>query len=387
VRIGIDLTSIWRPATGNERVAIEMVRSLLQNDSPHEYVLFFAKRVHSELEEFAGRFEPILSPWSNELPVKHLWFPRAIATAHLDYLHFPTFPPPWFNSCEFGWTLPDATPWLFPDTMKISSRYYYTILGRRAFNSARLLITDTEASRRDLIRVGAIPSEVHVLYPAPKPVFQQCEDETLLSRVRFRYSLPEEFILFVGTLEPRKNLKRILRALSRARMRDGFEPELVIVGRTGWCYDPILSEIDSQGLREHVYLTGHVPDEDLLAIYNMARLLVFPSIYEGFGLPAIEAMACGCPVVTSNRGAQLEITRESAVHCDPEDVESIATAIQTAYCEEELRAQLVSSGLRRAASFSWDRYAREFLDIISGSCGKETVEESSEQQTAMCTGS
>jgi glycosyltransferase involved in cell wall biosynthesis len=156
-------------------------------------------------------------------------------------------------------------------------------------------------------------------------------------------------------------------------MQRRFEPALVIVGRKGWLNAPIFEELRNQGLAQHVYLTGYVSDADLLVLYNMARLLVFPSLYEGFGLPCVEAMACGCPVVTSNRGALLEVTADCAVHCDPEDVTDIAEAIWRAQTDDGLREKLAANGFRRAASFSWTRYAEQFLEILGRHIGGERL--------------
>ena len=365
MRIGIDLTSIWRPATGNELLAIEMSRGLLRVDSKNEYVLFFSRQVHEALQAYIGPAEALLAPMSHELVTKHLWFDRALRTANLDYMHFPVFPPPWRLSCPMGWTLPDATPWLHPKTMKFKSRWYYKVVGGHAARTSRIIITDTEASRDDLIKyVNVQPHRVHVIYPGLRSIFVQRHDPSRFVSVRNRFGLPKEFILFVGTLEPRKNLSRILEAFSMLKATGSFEPALVIVGRKGWLYNPVFADIRRLNLVKDVFLTGYVSDDDLVNLYNMARLLVFPSIYEGFGFPSIEAMACGCPVVTSDRGAQFEITKGCAVHCDPESVKSIATAIHSAHHDEALRASLIGKGLRRATSFSWERYAREFLRVV-----------------------
>src|ERR1700739_692234 len=131
MRIGIDLTSIWRQATGAEVVALAMTQALLRVDGENEYVLFFSRQVHPEFRKFAGQFDAVLAPLSHELFVKHLWMSRSVASAKLDYMHFPAFPPPWRLPCPMGWTLPDATPWLYPATMKLKSRLYYKTMGSR----------------------------------------------------------------------------------------------------------------------------------------------------------------------------------------------------------------------------------------------------------------
>ena len=342
-----------------------MSRSLLCTDTKNEYVLFFSRSVHMDFQAFTGQCEIVLAPVSHELLVKHMWLGEKARIAKLDYMHFPTFPPPWQLSCPMGWTLPDATPWLHPKTMKRTSCVYYKIVGGHAARSNRIVITDTEASRRDLIKyVKVNPERVHVIYPGLRPIFRQPNDSLDFEAVRARFGLPKDFILFVGTLEPRKNLSQIIAAFSRLKLTSSFSPALVIVGRPGWLYSPIFAEIRRLNLAKHVFLTGYVSDTDLVALYNMARLLIFPSIYEGFGLPAIEAMACGCPVVTSDRGAQYEVTRDCAVHCDPQNVLSIAEGIEKVHCDHAVRAKLTANGLRHARAFSWERYAKEFLKIV-----------------------
>jgi glycosyltransferase involved in cell wall biosynthesis len=150
------------------------------------------------------------------------------------------------------------------------------------------------------------------------------------------------------------------------RAEGNFSPSLVIAGRKGWLYDRIFSEVSSSGLRDAVTFTGYVPDEDLVALYSMARVFVYPSLYEGFGLPCIEAMACGCPVVTSNRGALLEVTGSAALHAEPEDVSSLAAAIRKACEDEGLRERLIRSGLGRCRLFSWETYGEEVLKAVEG---------------------
>lgn len=364
MRIGIDLTAIWRPSTGMEIVAIEMTKALLHADRKNDYVLFFAKEIHPALQEFEARFQAILSPRAHEVILKNMWFPLALRQVALDYLHFPVFPPPLWLSCTTGWTVPDATPWAYPETMKAASRRYFQILGGRAAKRAQLLVTDSEAAREDLVRHLRIPAErLHVLYPGVKPIFRVCRDTVAFEQVRRRYSLPEKFILFVGTLEPRKNLARLLQAFRILKTERHLAPDMVIVGRKGWMCDSIFSELSDE-IRKSVVITGYVPNDDLVALYNMASVLAFPSLYEGFGLPCVEAMACGCPIVTSNRGALLEVTGDCALHANPENVREIAEALWSVSENRVLREKLIERGLRRATAFSWTKYAGDFLTLV-----------------------
>jgi len=376
MRIGIDLTALWRPATGMENLALEMAQALLRIDSKNQYTLFFCGAVHPAFEQFDGRYIPVLAPVAHEALLKNLWFPPMASAAKLDYLHFPVFPPPLWSTSVKGWTVHDATPWMFPDTMNFTSRWYFRILSRQAARSSRVMFTVTESARDDIVRHLHIPIErLHVIYPGVRPIFQVSRDLAAFERVRQRYGLPEKFILFVGTLQPRKNLRRLLQALRVLRIERGFQPALAIVGRKGWLCDSILSELADESLEKSVIVTGYVPDSDLVVLYNMAHLLAFPSLYEGFGLPCIEAMACGCPLVTSNRGALREVGGDSALYADPEDVRAIAQAVWEASENQPLREQLIDRGLRRVGAFSWDRHAEQLLGtlerVVFGSNGSQ----------------
>ncbi len=366
MRVGVDLTAVWRPMTGLETVAIEMTRAMLRLDQKNEYVLFFSGEVHPAFADFEGRFTKVLLPLKNEVLCKNVFMPFLPAIRSLDFLHFPVFPPPWWCNCPHGWTMPDAAAWLYPETMKTKSRLYFRALGQLAMRRCRMIITDTRASKSDLQALfGTRAEKVRVIYPGMRSIFRHVRDAEIFSRVRAKYSLPSEFVLCVATLEPRKNILGLIRSFAALKAEGGFSPSLVIAGRKGWLYDHIFSELVSSGLRDAVTFTGYVSDEDLLALYNMARVFVYPSLYEGFGLPCVEAMASGCPVVTSNRGALLEVTGNAALHAEPEDVNDLAQAIRRACEDEALREQLIRDGLKRCRMFSWESYAEEMIRTIS----------------------
>lgn len=365
MRLGIDLTAVRRHVTGLETVAIEMTRALLRIDRRNEYMLFFSEQVHPAFENDRQNFKAVILHSRNEVISKNICLPFLSAVRNLDFMHFPVFPPPWMCPCRHGWTVPDATPWLYPETMKISSRLYFRILGGKAVRKSQLLITDTQASKGDLVRLFKSRAEkIRVINPGLRGIFRPLRDVATLERVKERYLLPSDFILYVGTVEPRKNLVGLLRALALLKTGGTFRPSLVIVGRKGWLFDSVFAEMSASSVTNDVIYTGFIPDEDLVAVYSMARAFVYPSLYEGFGLPCIEAMATGCPVVTSNRGALLEVTGDAAVHADPENPAMLAQTIREACVDEKRRAQLISKGFERAGFFSWDRSARETLQAF-----------------------
>jgi glycosyltransferase involved in cell wall biosynthesis len=187
-------------------------------------------------------------------------------------------------------------------------------------------------------------------------------DQAQLEAVRAKHGIRVPYILYVGTIEPRKNITRLIQAFAQLKKR-GLPHKLVIVGQPGWHCAPIYSEVERQGLQNEVIFTGYVPFEDLPALYSGAESMAFPSLYEGFGLPVMEAMACGTPVVTSDSSSLAEIADDAALLIDPLSVEQIAEALFRLHQEPHLREELSRRGRARAAEFTWERSARQTLDL------------------------
>jgi glycosyltransferase involved in cell wall biosynthesis len=218
------------------------------------------------------------------------------------------------------------------------------------------VIAVSECTRRDLIAAYDLPEDkVTVVHEAAAPRFRPQPPEAVAA-VRSRYGLPDRYLLFVGTIEPRKNLACLL-AVFETIHAEGLSDGLVIVGRRGWLYDDFFARIDRSPVRDAVLFPGYVADDDLPAVYAGSQGLVFPSLYEGFGLPVLEAMACGTPVVASNASSLPEIGGDAALYADPLDVESMTDAVRRLQCDTERREHLRARGLERAAKFSWGRAA------------------------------
>jgi glycosyltransferase involved in cell wall biosynthesis len=245
-----------------------------------------------------------------------------------------------------------------PAHHKPLNRWYLNLTMPLYCRRASHIIAISEQTRRDLLAAyGLPPAKITVIYEAADPRFRPQSAESVAA-VRARYGLPNRYLLFVGTIEPRKNLTTLLEALNRIRDR---EPriKLVIVGRKGWLYEGFFRRLRELSLEGEVIFTGFVPDEDLPAFYTAAALFVFPSLYEGFGLPPLEAMACGVPVVCSNTSSLPEIVGDAALTFDPLDAEEMAATIEEALRHEVLREEMREKGLRQAAKFSWEKTARE----------------------------
>jgi glycosyltransferase involved in cell wall biosynthesis len=245
-----------------------------------------------------------------------------------------------------------------PKHHKPLNRWYLNLTMPLYCRRADHIIAVSEHSKRDLISIyGIAAKKITVVYEAAAPSFRP-QTPQKVAAVRTRYGLPERYLLFVGTIEPRKNLTRLLIAFE-SLYADGLVGGLVIVGQRGWLYDDFFARLEESPVRGAVLLPGYVPDDDLPAFYAGAQALVLPSVYEGFGLPVLEAMACGTPTVASNASSVPEIGGDAALYFDPSDVEAAVDVIRRLLRDGSLRDEMRERGLIQAARFSWQRAAAE----------------------------
>lgn len=364
IRVGIDLTGIWRRQTGIFRYTAELARHLLLQvgDEPQlQYILFFAREVHPDFVPFLSVFQPVICPTRNELLSKQLWFPGILPGLRLRVMHYPTFPPPYLQvpGPRTVMTFYDAGPWRYAQTQTWYGRHYFrTLLARGSRSSAQIVTLSTHAKaeighflgQQYLARIAIAPGAV-------RPAFGVALAEDCLQEVRARYHLSDRYLLTVSTVEPRKNLSVLLDAYTLLRQQLGDAcPQLVIAGRQGWHYEDILQHM--QALQGYVHFLGHIPDQDLIALYQMATCLIFPSLYEGFGLPVVEAMTAGCPVITTTSSSLPEVAGDAALLVDPLDRAAMAQAMQRVVQDEPLRQSLIAAGRIQAARFSWEKTAQ-----------------------------
>jgi glycosyltransferase involved in cell wall biosynthesis len=230
------------------------------------------------------------------------------------------------------------------------------------------IIAVSEQTRRDLVAVyGLSPEKVTVIHEAAAPSFCPQPPETVVA-TRAQYKLPDRYLLFVGTIEPRKNLARLLAAFEAVHS-EALVDGLVIVGRRGWLYDDFFAALERSPARDAVIFPGYLPDADLPAVYAGAEALVLPSLYEGFGLPVLEAMACGTPVVCSNAASIPEIGGDAALYFDPTSTEAMVAVIRRVLRDAALQAEMKTRGLAQATRFSWRRAAQETLGVYERTIG------------------
>lgn len=249
-----------------------------------------------------------------------------------------------------------------PQYHKPLNRWYLNLTMPLYCRRATRIIAISEATRRDLIAAYGLPAEkIRVVYEAADERFCPQPPE-VVAALRAAYGLPERYVLFVGTIEPRKNLDRLLAAFETIYAA-GESDALVIAGKRGWLYDDFFARLERSSARQAVLFPGFVADEDLPALYAGAQTLVLPSLYEGFGLPVLEAMACGTPVICSNSSSLPEIAGAAALLVDPADIAALATALSRVLTDPALREQMAAAGLVQAARFSWGQTAAATLAV------------------------
>ena len=257
----------------------------------------------------------------------------------------------------------DVIPLMFPESYYKHTVYYYRLSRAINLNSYDKIIVNSETTKKDLIMHLGVPEDrILVTLLGRDERFVPIDNISRNQIVREKYGLPESYLLFAGTLEPRKNISRLLEAFARGKAREVLK--LVITGKKGWLYKEIFATVKRLNLEERVIFTGFVDDDDLPCVYSMARVFVYPSLYEGFGLPVLEAMACGAPVITSNVSSMREVAGEAAVLVDPVRVEALAQSIDEVALSDSTHGRLCQASLVRAKEFTWEKTARQTLEAL-----------------------
>jgi glycosyltransferase involved in cell wall biosynthesis len=295
---------------------------------------------------------------------------RALEALAPDVAHFTNGMVPASTAVSTVVTIHDMSLRLYPECHPVRRLLLNRPLMHVAIRRASAIVTVSHSTRRDLLRLhGLAPERVSVVHEAASPAFRPIGDRVRLDSIRAKYGLPDRFILYVGTIEPRKNLARLIDAFAQARHR-GLTHDLVCVGPYGWSSRDLTGRIELLGLSRHVHFTGYVPFEDLPVIYNLGELFVFPSLYEGFGLPVVEAMASGIPVLTANTSSLVEIAGDGAETVDPTNTEALGEAIYGLLTDEPRRRDLAQRGWQRSRAFSWSQTAKDMLAVYQRAAGK-----------------
>ena len=362
MRIGIDGRLVFYHKAGIGQYILRLTQALARLDQEDEFILFKSRKDRTLLVDQPNfKIQKLWTPSHHRF--ERLAMSVELAPFALDVLHSPDFIPPAGARCPTAITVHDLAFLLYPRFLTRESARYYGQVDEAARTAAHIIAV-SESTKRDTVRLLGVPDEkITVIYEAAHPLFTPMTNEEALARVRARYELPEEFVLFVSTIEPRKNIPTLLRAFRRLRDNYKSNATLVIAGHRGWLVEEVDAVIEELQLGDYVRRLGGVANEELVYLYNAARLFVFPSFYEGFGLPPLEAMACGTPVIVSNTSSLPEVVGDAGWLVNPEDVEGLTVAMYRILSDENLRREMRAKGLKRAATFSWDRAARQTIQV------------------------
>jgi len=366
MRIAIDASAVPRQMAGAGVYTYQLIRALAKVVDRHRFVVFARRGVFDELAARTRRVRVVhVDPPSR--PARLIWeqtvLPLLLRRLRIDVLHSTHHHTPIAAAgVRRVITIHDVTFMLLPGRYPLARRLYMEAVTRASARVADAIITPSQVIRDDVADRLGVPAERVVVIPyAAAPEFAPADQETV-ARLRQKYQLPERYILSVGSLEPGKNRARLVLAYSRL-WREGFDCPLAVAGQPAWRYERETDLVHGLGLDQQVRYLGYVPAEDLPALYSGATLFAFPSLYEGFGLPVLEAMACGTPVVASNASAIPEVAGDAALLVDPRNVNALAEAMARLLSDETLRVELRARGLERAQQFSWERTARDTLSV------------------------
>lgn len=372
MRIGIDASRATRAErTGTEGYSLQLIRRLLAIDSESQYLLYFNQPP-----------PPGLLPESPQRRDRVLTFPRLWTHLRLsaemafhppDLLFVPAHVLPLVCPRRTVVTVHDLGYLHEPQAHRLLDRLYLDLSARYHARVATRLLAISQATRDDLVRhYGVRPERVSVTYLAADETYAPVPDMARIAGVKARCGIAGEYLLFVGTLQPRKNLVRLVRAFAEATGSGGQSPDqpehppplLVLAGKKGWWSGELMGVVKELGLEGRVVFPGYVPASDLPALYSGATAFVFPSLYEGFGMPVLEAMACGTPVLAANVSSLPEVVGDAGLLVDPTDTGALAAAMRRLVDDAALRSELRRRGLARAGLFSWERCARETLAAL-----------------------
>ena len=369
--IAIDGRPLHSERSGIGRYTYQLTRALLKKNSGHNIFLYgnpfnLICQIHSEneLDKYQGRKIPF--PFRKVVRILSRLLVQTKRDLHIDVIFWTNFLGEFSSRYKSIITIHDMAHYYYPEhIIPGKGRLLQRYLAKHA-RRADLILCVSENTKKDVMKILDIPEEkVWVTYNGVGDEFRVINNKDLLREVRHKYKLPERFILFVGTVEPRKNISRLIEAYHILNSHYRIKEPLVMAGGKGWKNEALYQAIRRLRLEDRIIFTGYVNNSDLPLLYNAATLFVYPSLYEGFGLPVAEAMACGTPVVTSNISSLPEVAGDAALLVNPEDAEAIATAVYRLLTDEDLCCKLRELGLQRVKRFTWESCAQKTLEAIS----------------------
>lgn len=361
-----DLTPLYDHLTGIERYNMNITREVIRNHPEDDYVLLFKEKVHEAFKDTVTlpnvSFEVL--PACGKLRFIQIKLLNVLKKTDADCYVFLSFTSPvLFGKGIIINAIHDLTCWDCPESLPLKMKYYYRAVYRAAVRKSRKIVTVSEFSQRRICEKYALDAEkVPVVYDGLSDIFYEVCSET--RSIREKYGLPERYLLSLSTLEPRKNLGLLIEAYTEMTSRGAEFPDLVLAGREGWKTDEMFRKTDA-ATRKRIHFTGFVDDNDLPALYRGAEAFIFPSMYEGFGLPVIEAMSQGTLTVSSDAASLPEIAGDAGILFESGNMESLERALEKLYSlTDEEKKQLIAIGIEKSHSYSWTEEAEKLHEIM-----------------------
>ncbi len=359
-RFGYDRKTGLPNRVGSGEFAFQLLEALYREDKKNKYIIYSpvmpSVDMPKETSFWGYRVVKGRTLWTMTSLSKKLFTDRG----KIDVFFSPTHYLPFFTFCPSVITILDLSYIHFPQLFKKKDLYQLKYWGGRSIKQASKVITISQSSKNDIIKYYGVPgSKVEVVYPGIKEMNKKTSEY-----VRLKYKIEGDYILFVGTLQPRKNVTKLIEAFSNISISKYPNISLVIVGKKGWLYEDILSAPSKFKVEDRVKFLDFVPDSDLPSLYKNAVCFVLPSLYEGFGLPVLEAMQHGCPVITSSVSSLPEAGGDAALYVDPENSMDIAEKIELVIKDKTLREKMIEKGYEQVKKFSWDKSAKKTLQVL-----------------------
>ena len=376
---------------GVSRYIRYLLNELAKQPGKHEYTVFV--NGHEVVERLSAQHPQLTyvpATWSESQPaVRIVWeqltLPALIRQRHIDVLHSPVNVLPQLlpQHCAGVVTLHDLAFLRFPDVLSRSKRLYHRMFTVRSIRRATMVITVSNSTSQDAVELAGVPGEqVQTVYPCIDARFSDVSRDEELQNFREKHSLTSGYILYLGTLEPRKNITTLIEAYAQLRKTHAIGEKLVLAGGKGWLYDSIFERVQQLGLTSEVLFAGYVEDSEQALWYRAASVFAYPSLYEGFGIPVAEALACGTPVVTSNVSSLPEAGADVAICIDPHDVEVMAASIHTALTDQTYRQKCSTMAPEVARRFSAQRMVEQTVKVYEQAATLHTTAQRRSQRVS-----
>jgi len=374
MKIGIESTPLlWGKKTGIGWYAYHLLKNIKKIDKENFYTLYccsvkqYSKKFNLKDEFKSSNFNVSIKFFPNRIYnyTVQIFLPVELFYGRFDIIHtLHPFSPIKIKS-KYVATIHDLTPLISNDWFSELHSKKFKFIITKTIKRADKIIADSISTKNDIIKFFNYSEEnIEVVYLAADDIYRPIEDKEEIEKIKKKYGISKNYILFVGTIEPRKNLVRLLSVFERFKNKFN-DYQLVIVGQTGWMTEKFFEKLKNlpENVKKDIILTGYIPVEDMIFLYNGCALFIYPSLYEGFGLPVLEAMSCGVPVVTSNISSLPEVGSDACIYVDPYNEEEIIYTVEKVLTDESLRKKMKEKGLERAKLFRWEKTAKKTIDV------------------------